>query len=157
VLAERCEARGGSRSAWGGAVESVFYRLTETGGGVIGGALELLEPGHTQRVPLEPRPIEVEALAVVARLRTQLVHPEGLALAHGRWRSARAARITGVMRLATEDPCLSVERPAVAFQPALVLAPPFGLHCTSLSRGLVIPLDPLEPRFPRGQLVLGRL
>jgi hypothetical protein len=57
VLAERCEARGGSRSAWGGAVESVFYRLTETGGGVIGGALELLEPGHTQRVLLEPRPI----------------------------------------------------------------------------------------------------
>ena len=121
MLAERCEARVGSRSAWGASGRGVFYRLTETGVRVIGGALIFLEPGHTQHgSPIQPRPIEVEALAVVARPRTQVVHPEGLALAHGprrrRWRSACAARLTGVMRLATEDPCLIVERPAVAFQ-----------------------------------------
>lgn len=83
MLAERCEARVGSRSAWGASGRGVFYRLTETGVRVIGGALIFLEPGHTQHgSPIQPRPIEVEALAVVARLRTQLFESLALVVGH---------------------------------------------------------------------------
>lgn len=43
-------------------------------GGGVGGALELLEPSQVHRAAaVEPRSIEVEALAVVVRLRAELV------------------------------------------------------------------------------------
>jgi hypothetical protein len=85
VLAARCEARLGSRSAWRASGRGLSHRLAETGGGVIGDALELLEPGHAQRAPaVEPRPVEVEALAVVARLGTQLLQSLGFTVGHGR-------------------------------------------------------------------------
>jgi hypothetical protein len=79
--------------------------------GYVGGALELLQPSQVHRAaPLEARSIEVEALALVAGLGTQLLQPLGLAVGHDRWRrcsrSASAARVTGDMRRAFEDPCL---------------------------------------------------
>jgi hypothetical protein len=56
-------------------------------GGRVGGALELLEPSQVRRVAaVEPRSTEVEALAVVVRLRAQLVQPRGLGGGHGRLR-----------------------------------------------------------------------
>jgi len=43
-------------------------------GGGVGGALELLEPSQVHRATaVEPRSIEVEALAVVVRLRAKLL------------------------------------------------------------------------------------
>jgi hypothetical protein len=78
-------------------------------GGGVGGALELLEPSQVRRAAaVEPGPIEVEALAVVARLGAQLAQPRRLAVGHGRWRrysrSASAARFIGVKRRAFDDP-----------------------------------------------------
>ena len=55
-------------------------------GGGVGGALELLEPSRVRAAAVEPRSIEVEALAVVVRLRAKLVQPRGLGVAHGRLR-----------------------------------------------------------------------
>jgi hypothetical protein len=60
-------------------------RLAETGGGGVGGALKLLERGQAQRPSaVESRLIEVEALAVVARLGTQLLQSLDLPIGHGR-------------------------------------------------------------------------
>jgi hypothetical protein len=89
-----------------------FLCLAEPFGGAVGGALELLEPSRAHRAAaVEPRSIQVEALAVVVRLRAQLVQPGGLAVGHGRprrrARSASAARFTGGSRRAFEDPSLS--------------------------------------------------
>jgi hypothetical protein len=51
-----------------------FPRASQAGGGGVGGALELLESRWVQRAPaVELRPVEVEALAVVARLGAQLL------------------------------------------------------------------------------------
>jgi hypothetical protein len=100
---------------------------------------------------------------VVARLGAQFVHPGIHALAHGRWerrwRSAWAARFTGVMRLAMEDPCLMRRATCLSFfarcsfsRPRLYF--PLGLP---FEQGLAAPLDPPKPRFPRDWPVLGRL
>jgi hypothetical protein len=72
-----------SRSAVAAGMGGRFSGLAETGRSAVGSALELFEPGQAQRAPaVEPRPIEVEALAVVARLRSQLLQPLALVVGH---------------------------------------------------------------------------
>jgi hypothetical protein len=79
--------RRGSRSAAGAGGRGRFSGLAETGPRAVGGALELFEPGQAQRAPaVEPRPIEVDALAVVARLRTQLLESLALVWSVMSWR-----------------------------------------------------------------------
>jgi hypothetical protein len=71
------------RSAVAAGRRGRFSGLAETGRGAVGGALELFEPRQAQRAPaVEPRPIKVEALAVVARLRTQLLESLALVVGH---------------------------------------------------------------------------
>jgi hypothetical protein len=71
----------------GAAARGLFSCMAETSGGGVGNALELLEPDQAPRASaVESRPIQVEALAVVARLRAQLIQSLGFAIGHGRWR-----------------------------------------------------------------------
>jgi hypothetical protein len=60
--------------AWRAGRRGVVACSPEPFGGGVGGALELLEPSQARRAAaVEPRSIEVQALAVVVRLRAKSV------------------------------------------------------------------------------------
>jgi hypothetical protein len=84
----------GSSLAAGASAGGFVSCLSKARGGGVGGALELFVPSHAKRASaVEPGSIEVEALAVVARLRTELLESLAPAVGHVIGRRRRRWRL----------------------------------------------------------------